>query len=601
MERRLVPVLAATALALAACGGGGDGNRGTSAGPHPQTSPSGPSSPHTPPICEGCRDNQSPFAHGPVVIQGAQKGGTVTVVTHTGLGATLDPAETYQRDTLSIESGLVTRSLTQYRYDPVTRQMILLPDLSIDLGVHNDDFTKWKFTLRRGIRFENGAPVTAKTVAWGIRRCLDATTFPTGPCQYYLNPNLKDGASYRGPYTAPHQVLRSVWTRGDSILLRFARPFPDLPYLAALPALGPVPLGSRSDPATYRTHPLATGPYRIAGYRPGHALVLARNPRWDPVTDPGRTAYPDGYDFRAGLSSQRIDRVLLADRGRAQTTLTYDDVTAADYPRWARSARHRLTLGATPCTTYLAPDNRTVTDPRVRRALSWAYPYRAVIRAEGQIPGVTVVPATNLLPPGIPGRIQHDSVARRGFDTNATTARSLLRKAGATGLPIRFAFDPQDPTSVRVKDALVRALTAAGFAPRPEASYTGTSLPGRAPGPRLDLRTVTRCGDWPSGGQWLPPVYGSNGGPGAGRGSNLEAFSKPGVDRRIAAIERLPYERQQHAWSRLDNTTLQQWYPIVPVSYSGVAMAHGSRIRGMADDAVRGMPTWGQIWVAPAG
>jgi peptide/nickel transport system substrate-binding protein len=329
--------------------------------------------------------------------------------------------------------------------------------------------------------------------------------------------------------------------------------------------------------------------------------VLARNPAWDPVSDPGRTAYPDGYDFRAGLSSQRIDRVLLADRGRAQTTLTYDDVTAADYPRWARSARHRLTLGATPCTTYLAPDNRTVTDPRVRRALSWAYPYRAVIRAEGLIPGVTVVPATNLLPPGIPGRIQHDSVARRGFDTNATTARSLLRKAGATGLPIRFAFDPQDPSSVRVKDALVRALAAAGFAPRAEASYTGTSLPGRAPGPRLDLRTVTRCGDWPSGGQWLPPVYGSNGGPGDGRGSNLEAFSKPGVDRRIAAIERLPYERQQHAWSRLDNTTLQQWYPIVPVSYSGVAMAHGSRIRGMADDAVRGMPTWGQIWVAPAG
>ena len=31
-------------------------------------------------------------------------------------------------------SGLVTRSLTQYEYDPKTKQMILVPDLATDLG-----------------------------------------------------------------------------------------------------------------------------------------------------------------------------------------------------------------------------------------------------------------------------------------------------------------------------------------------------------------------------------------------------------------------------------------------------------------------------------
>ncbi len=596
MDRRLVPVLAAVLLAPTACGGGG----GAAAGPHSPRNPSSPSTRSSSPVCEGCRDDAPQIATGPVVIRGAEKGGTVTVLTHAGLGTTLDPAETYQRDTLSIESGLVTRSLTQYTYDPVTRQMNLVPDLAVDLGIHNDDFTKWQFNLRHGVQFEDGAPVTAKTVAWGIRRCLDATTFPTGPCQYYLNPNLRGGASYRGPYSAPHQVLRSVWTRGDSIMLRFARPFPDLPYLAALPALGPVPLGSRSEPATYRTHPLATGPYRIARYRPGHALVLTRNRAWDPVTDPARTQYPDGYVFRAGLSSRRIDRALLTDRGRAQTTLTYDDVAATDYPRWDRSAGHRLTLGPTPCTTYLAPDNRTVTDPRVRRALSWAYPYRAVIRAEGLIPGVTVVPATNLMPPGIPGRFAHTFTARRGFASDPATARALLRKAGASGFPIRFLYDPHDPAGVRVKDALVRALTAAGFAPRPEASYTGSSMPGAPPGSDVNLRTVTRCGDWPSGGQWLAPVYGSEHTSRiGGLGSNVEGFSQPAVDRRIAAIQRLPLEKQAAQWSRLDITTLKRWFPIVPISYGGVAMAHGSRIRGMADDSVHGTPTWGQLWVAP--
>ena len=43
-------------------------------------------------------------------------------------------------------TGLVTRSLTQYDYDPETRQMVLVPDLATDLGTPNDDFTEWKFT-----------------------------------------------------------------------------------------------------------------------------------------------------------------------------------------------------------------------------------------------------------------------------------------------------------------------------------------------------------------------------------------------------------------------------------------------------------------------
>ena len=71
---------------------------------------------------------------GPVTISGAQKGGIVTVLTHDGLSTTLDPSEIYYTDTSSIFSGLIGRSLTQYKYDPTSKQMILVPDLATDLG-----------------------------------------------------------------------------------------------------------------------------------------------------------------------------------------------------------------------------------------------------------------------------------------------------------------------------------------------------------------------------------------------------------------------------------------------------------------------------------
>ena len=98
---------------------------------------------------------------------GREHGGTVTVLTREGLTSTIDPSEVYDPDTSSIMSGLVTRSLTQYKYDPKSKQMTLVPDLATDLGTHNDNYTQWKFTIRPGVRWENGRPVTTREVAGG--------------------------------------------------------------------------------------------------------------------------------------------------------------------------------------------------------------------------------------------------------------------------------------------------------------------------------------------------------------------------------------------------------------------------------------------------
>src|SRR4051794_39641726 len=149
-------------------------------------------------------------ATGPVTINGARKGGTLTVLTSTGLTTTIDPAEAYYLDTMSVDGNLLTRSLTQYRYDAARKQMVLVPDLATDLGQHNDDYTKWTFTIRPGVKFENGKTVTAQDIAWGIQRCMDAATFPTGPCQYYANVYFRGGAKYKGPYTAPDQKFNAV-------------------------------------------------------------------------------------------------------------------------------------------------------------------------------------------------------------------------------------------------------------------------------------------------------------------------------------------------------------------------------------------------------
>ena len=88
-----------------------------------------------------------------------------------------------------------------------------------------------------------------------------------------------------------------------------AKPFPDMPYWGTFPANGPIPQGKVSDPKTYKNHPWSTGPYMIKKFSPSKELVLERNPNWDPNTDPARTQYPDGYDFKtaAAVGEDRPD------------------------------------------------------------------------------------------------------------------------------------------------------------------------------------------------------------------------------------------------------------------------------------------------------
>ena len=210
------------AFVLGACSG--SGSSGSSAG-----SPGNPRGGNS-------GNGQDPTAQGPVTISGARKGGTVTVLTQQGLTTTIDPSEIYFPDTASIMSGLVTRSLTQYKYDPATRQMVLVPDLATDLGTHNATYTQWQFTIRPGVKWENGQPVTAKEVAWGMTRCMDTATFPTGACQSYSNVYYQGGTAYRGPYTShqkPGTLAKAITVKGNRSPSRWPSRSPTCPTGAA--------------------------------------------------------------------------------------------------------------------------------------------------------------------------------------------------------------------------------------------------------------------------------------------------------------------------------------------------------------------------------
>jgi peptide/nickel transport system substrate-binding protein len=583
LKKPIIALATVGMFALAACGGSSSNN----------------------PAAQNTADNsqsgaagqgKNPNATAPAPdIEGAQTGGTIKVISVAGLN-TMDPTEAYFTNTASILSGLVTRSLTQYVYDPKTKQMVLIPDVATDLGTPNKDFTKWTFTIRDGIKFENGQDVTADDVAFGIKRSFDRTTFPDGAA--YSNDYFKDGDKYEGPYTSGDNY-DGVQVDGNKLTILMSKPFPDMPYWGAFPAIGPIPSGKDSDPSKYALHPWSTGPYMFKDYTPEKSLTLVKNPNWDPATDPGRHQYVDEYDMQFDVPTAKVDQLMLQDQGDAQTTLTYDNISNTNFVKAQQESGDRLVVGTQPCSFYWAPDYRKITDIKVRQALAYAYPYHDAWAAGGYIEDVTRQPGTNMMPPGIPGRTEYNPLP--DHDPGATDpdkAKALLKESGNEGYEIQFLYSQDDPLSVDVKDAIVRALTAAGFSPKPYATTVADLSTLRSdPDTKINVRSVGWCSDWPTGSSWFPPLFQSTNLDKEGLGSNYAVFSEPAVDQEISDIQEMPIADQPAAWDALDKEIAEKYFPTFSTGYGGVDMMHGSKVHEMFDDNTFGMPTWKDLWV----
>lgn len=589
--KRSAVAAAATAslLALAACGGGGDDDNGGggSAGDSIDQENLG-----------NTGDSTDPDREGPVTIEGATEGGTVTVLTEAGLTTPIDPSDLYYTDTNAIMTALVTRQLTQYDYDEESGQMVLVPDLATDLGTPNDDFTEWKFTIRDGAKWETGDPVTAEEVAFGIQRSMDGKTFPNGPGLYYSNPYFLGGEDYKGPYTDPDAQQQAVSVDGNTVTVKMSKPFPDFPYYASFPAMGPIPLDPAvNDPAKYAQRPLSTGPYKIEQYTIGKSLTLVKNDQWDTNTDPARTAYPDSYVFKAGQKGEQIDQIMLADSGEAKSTISYDDVLAQNYRKMNDTGR--LVTGGQPCTFFYAVDQRKVPDKSIAEALTWALPYEDQIVSAGLIPDVNAVATQNLMPPGVPGREPYDPVEGHGpFQTDAEKAKQILADSGNEGFEVKFLFSTDSETSVAAKDTLVKGLEAAGFTATPVATTLANSVADRDDvNGDINLRSYGWCSDWPSGATWVPPIFQSTDLEEVGFGTNEAAFNNPEIDAKIEAVYELPADEQPKAWNDLEQEIMTTYLPVVPRYYGGVVQMKGSQIEGYAIDNTLGMPTFRDMWV----
>ncbi len=579
---------AALALSLAACGGGDDGGDDTN-DQFAETSSSG---------------GKNPDAVGPAPeIEGASAGGEITVLApdpDDGIDS-LDPASLWSVTDNGILQDLVLRSLTTFRQNE-DGAYELVPDLATDLGTPNEDFTEWRFTLKDGVKWETGDPITAEEVAFGIKRSFDGDAFATGPGTAYSKPYFDGGDEYNGPY-ADGEDFPAVTTEGNDIILKFGDPFPEMDYYAIFPAIGPVPLDAEIN--DYRLNALSSGPYKVEKFVPNQELVLVQNDQWDPETDPARRQLVDKYTFKFDENPQVAAETVFSDAG---STTVVTSMQSTDYNKAKRDGlTDQVLVGPQPCTSFVMPNYAKVPELEVRQALAYAYDYENVWSAAGELSGVTRANGvTNpdlgfgLLPPGMAGRqVWEGPFEGEPITFDPEKSKELLAEAGFEPgeYEASFVYDASTPEGEAGAEQRERGYEEAGFAVK-KYPYTAGSLydvwtdPDNKLYKKINLLGTAWCQDWPSAATFLPPIVES------GAAYNTGAFSEASVDEEMTRIRSLPVDEQAEAWGELEQTVMTDFQPVIQTGYYQNIFGFGSDIGGFANDtSVGGAPDYRTIYV----
>lgn len=509
-------------------------------------------------------------------VNGAVKGGTLYSLDQFDMNH-LDPAQIYLV-TETLVTGPVLRGLTGYKLDD-KGNCILVGDAATDAGTMKDGGKTWSFTLKHGLKWEDGADVTMDDLRHTFER-LFASFVTEGPT--YVKLWLEGGDTYKGPYDGKH--LDSIEIDGRTITFHLNEPRSDFNYTLAMRGYSFVPK-KHDTQQKYDKRPYSCGPYKIASREIGKSLTLVRNEHWDPTTDPIRNAYPDTFVLQFGFQNLASTDRYIADKGEDRYAMSvFNEVAAERVEQVLTSAalKARVLTQIDPVTYYWAINTTRIKDIKVRQAINYAWPSRQLQAVRGG--AATSALATTILSPVTPGYTEFDlyeKTTKPGGDT--AKAKSLLKEAGKAGQKLVLAYQRSD-NSVKQAVAIKNALEGVGFHVVNQqldksTFYTAISKIDND----FDLMAVGWSPDWPNGYTVFYPCWdGKNIGDGRRNRAQLNDAS---VNKAIDAAAKISdATAADKAWGAIDRQ-IMELAACVPDFHAIRNWMYGSKVGNVVYDA----------------
>src|SRR6516162_7492635 len=292
----------------------------------------------------------------------AQKLGGILRITHRDSPASMS---IHEEGTISVVLPMMGVFNNLVMFDQHVRQNSLegvVPDLA-ETWAWSEDGKKLTFLLRQGVSWHDGKPFTAADVkcTWDLILGAGADKLRTNPRKSW----------YRN--------LDSVSTKDDTVTFHLKRP---QPAFIVLLASGYSPVYPCHVPAQdMRQHPIGTGPFKFASYKPNESIKLIRNEQYWKEGRP----YLDGIEWT--IIPNRSTAILGFVAGKFDLTFPFGLTVPLmkDIQKQAPQAHCELQPANQSTNLIVNRDALPFNNPDIRRAIALALDRKSFIQilAEG--------------------------------------------------------------------------------------------------------------------------------------------------------------------------------------------------------------------------
>ncbi|MDE8347084.1 MAG: ABC transporter substrate-binding protein [Acidocella sp.] len=368
----------------------------------------------------------------------AHSGGVLRLVSASA-GGTIDPQVNYTNEYwqlfVNVYDGLVTFNKAAGK---ASNEVV--PDLAMAIPTPQDGGKTYVFTLRKGIKFSNGATVTPADVVASFQRLFKVNNPNAG--SWYANIVGADKC-----LAVPATCTLAGGVIGDAqagtVTFHLVKPNPEFLYQLAVPFAAILPAGT--PPHDMGTVPVpGTGSYMITSYDPQTKLVAKRNPYfkvWSLAAQP--KGYVDEIDYSFDVTDE--NGITAVENGH------YDwEFDPAPADRLAEiSTRFPRQVHIDPLlAVYYAPMNVNIppfNNIDARLAVNYALDRKAAVNIFG---GKNLaVPNCQILPPGFPGYEPYCPYTLNPGTTwsapDMQKAMALMAKSGEAGRQVTVIADDQ--------------------------------------------------------------------------------------------------------------------------------------------------------------
>jgi peptide/nickel transport system substrate-binding protein len=454
--------------------------------------------------------------------------------------SSVDPAKD---GTTAKEKAMIIETLVEANPD-----FTLRPGIAESWEQIND--TKWKFYLRKGVKFHDGTEFTADTVKWSIERTLK------------MNPPVK----------AVTQIKSIEAVDKNTLLFTTDEPYAAFPASLEYPNLGIVSPTSEIDDKGNIVKPIGTGAFKFERFDIATgALYLLRNdeywgikPKLEKVIIKG---IPDPASRAMSVEKGEVDFTCDVPYGDIERLKTASGLKVELHP----TARvYQLTFGNLSGTPY--------SDVRVRKAISYAIDRKVI--SERTLHG-SAEPAVGPVIPTMSWANQN----LKGYSYDPDKAKQLLAEAGwkdvdgdgilkkgGDKFSITLYTYPQRPGLQPMAEALQAMLKDAGI--KAEIRVMDSSAVKEYMTDRDIYLSAYALAMVPDPDYYLRKTYHSKG------DYNIWGYSNPEMDSLLEeGLKTFDTDKRQEIYDRVQEIALDE-VPLIHVAYYKVAVVMRDNVKG---------------------